>query len=145
MLLVITLCSVAAYMFLPSTQQHYILQIRKLSVLAELGIVVYAITKFRHIKRLYTGLQQQLPDTAHHLQQSIIKVLGNTLAVRLLACELTVLRFGILCWYKTAPIPANAKSFSTHRESGYAALFGVIIGVAMIEIFALHLLLIKYS
>jgi hypothetical protein len=72
-------------------------------------------------------------------------VLGNTLAIRMLACEITVLRFGLLCFRKGNAIPKEAKSFTTHRDSGYIALFGVMFFVMLIEVFALHLLLKQYS
>lgn len=145
LLLVITCCCGAAYLILPPQQQQYIIQVRKLSVLAELGVVIYAFSKINKIRTEYRRLQMELPDTAHHLQQSITTVLGNKLAIRMLACELTVLRFGLLCWQKVALIRPGAKRFSTHRDSGYVALFGVMLFVMLVEVFAVHLLLMHYS
>ena len=145
MLLVFTCCSGAAYMILPLQQQHYVLLLRKVSVLVELGVVVYAISKFKKIRQEYRRLQTELPDVAYHVQQSIIAVLGNRFTIRLLACELTVLRFGLFGWINSASIPPGVKRFTTHRQSGYMALFGVLLFVMLMELVAIHLLLMQYS
>lgn len=145
MLLLFTCCSGAAYMILPMQQQHYVLLLRKVSVLVELGVVVYAISKFNKIRQEYRRLQTELPDVAYHVQQSIIAVLGNRFTIRMLACELTVLRFSLFGWINSASIPPGVKRFTTHRQSGYMALFGVLLFVMLIELVAIHLLLIQYS
>jgi hypothetical protein len=145
LLLVFTCCCGVAYMIMPLQQQLYILQLRKATVLLELGIVVYAISKINNIITLYKHLQTQVPDMAFHLQQSIIGVLGNSLPVRMLASEITVLRFALLCWIKGNNLPFGARPYSTHKESGYAAMFCVLLFVMLIELTAVHLLLISYS
>jgi len=145
LLLVITCCCGVAYLILPPQQQQYVIQVRKLSVLAELGVFIYALSKINKIRAEYRRLQAKLPDTAHNLQQSITTVLGNQLAIRMLASELTVLRFGLLCWRKVVIIPPGARRFSTHRNSGYVALFSVMLFVMLVEVFAIHLLLAHYS
>ncbi|GGI51172.1 hypothetical protein GCM10011425_23840 [Mucilaginibacter galii] len=145
LLLVFTCCSAVAYMVLPLQQQHYVLQLRKVSVLVELAVIAYAISKFNKIRQEYQRLQTELPDGAYHMQQSIIAVLGNTFTIRMLACELTVLRFGLFWWMKSTFVSLGAKRFTTHRESGYMALFGVLLFVMLVELFAVHLLLMQYS
>jgi len=145
MLLVFTCCCGVAYLVLPVQQQQYIIQVRKLSVIAELGVLVYALTKLRNVRAEYRRLQAKLPDTAYNLQQSITTVLGNKLAIRILAYEVTVLRFGLLCWRKGAAVPQDARRFTTHQDSGYVALFGVLLFVMLVELFAVHLVLLQYS
>lgn len=145
LLLVVSCCCGVAYLIMPLQQQQYILQIRKTTVLLELGILIYAISKFKSIKTEYMQLQAQVPDTAFHLQESISKVLGNSLAIRMLASEITVLRFGLLCWLKGNNVPHGAKQYSTYKQSGYAGMFGVLLFVMLIELIAVHLLLMHYS
>jgi len=145
LILVVTCCCGVAYLIMPLQQQLYILQIRKATFLLELGIVVYAISKIKSIKKEYAQLQAQLPDNAFHLQQSISKVLGNSLAIRMLSSEITVLRFGLLCWLKANNVARGARSYSTYKQSGYAAMFGVLLFVMLIELTAVHLLLMHYN
>jgi len=145
LLLVLTCSCSVAYFILPFQQQQYILQVRKISASAEIGVVLYAFSKIKLINAQYRGLQVHIPDTPYHIQQSITLILGKTLAIKVLACELTVLRFGLLCWRRVAALPNGARRFSTYRDCGYVALFGVIIFVMLVEVFAVHLLLMHYS
>ena len=145
MLLVITCCCGIAYVILPVQQQQYIIQVRKLSVLAELGLVIFALSKLNRIKSEYRRLQAILPDTSFHIQQSITTVLGNNQAIRMLASEITILHFGLLCWKKGPAVPQHARCYTTHRNSGYVALFGVLLLVMLVEVVAVHLLLLQYS
>ncbi|WP_345953792.1 hypothetical protein [Mucilaginibacter sp. PAMB04168] len=145
LLLVFSCCCGAAYLLLPPHQRQYILQLRKLTFVLELGIIIYASTQISKIRRYYQALQTQMPDSAHHLRQSLIHVLGNSLPVKLLAAELTVVRFGLLCWKRPTNLPSNAQYFTTHRNSGYAALFGVFLFVGIIELVAVHLVVLQYS
>ncbi|RYX84648.1 hypothetical protein EON73_03175 [bacterium] len=145
LLLIFTCCCMVAYFTLPAHQQYYILQLRKLSVLVELSIVIYAI---RHIKKItvsYKRLQDVFPDFAHNLSKSMAAVLGNHKSVKLLASELVILRFGLFCWKKPTRAALAVKRFTVYKESGYTSLFGVLLVVFMIELMVVHLLLLHYS
>ncbi|MHB8209427.1 hypothetical protein [Mucilaginibacter sp.] len=143
-LLVITCCCTAAYLILPAHQRHYILQLRELIALPELGLLIYTLSKVRHIRRKYRQLQAALPDVAYNLHKSMATVMGNTNAVKIMASELTILRFGFFFWKKQSA-PSTSRRFSIHREIAYASLFGVIISVCAIELVAFHLFLLHYS
>jgi hypothetical protein len=143
-LLVITCCCTVAYLILPTHQRHYILQMRELIALPELAFLIYTLSKIRHIRAEYRRLQTMLPDIAYNLHQSMATVMGNTIAIKIIASELTVLRFGLFFWAKQSPVKASY-SFSIHREIAYASLFGIIISVCGIELVAFHLFLLHYS
>lgn len=145
MILVFSCCCGVAWLVLPAHQQHYILQLRKLTFLIELGVMGYALSKIKKINAHYQSLQAALPDSAYNLQQSLVQVLGDGLAARMLASELGMIRYGLLWWKKSKPFPAGYISYSTHKQSGYAALFGIVLFVSLLEITVVHLLLIKYS
>ncbi|WP_214071300.1 hypothetical protein [Mucilaginibacter sp. dw_454] len=143
--LVFSICCGVAYLILPAHQRTYIIQLRKLSAGLEIGVIVYALSKIRQIKREYRALQNQIPDFAYNLKQSMGAALGNHPAVKFLATEVTMLRFGLLFWMKPQAVSSEIKPFSNHRESGYGALFGVILCVGIIETVAFHLFLNHYS
>jgi len=143
-LLVITCCCTVAYLILPAHQRHYILQLRELIALPELALLIYTLSKIRHIRREYRQLQATLPDVAYNLHQSMATVMGNTTAIKIIASELTILRFGLFFW-KKQPTSTASYRFSIHREIAYASLFGVIISVCAIELVAFHLFLLHYS
>ncbi|GAB2683934.1 hypothetical protein GCM10027037_01200 [Mucilaginibacter koreensis] len=114
-------------------------------MLAELGLVVYCISKFKKIKAVYRDLQAEYSDPAYHLYQSMTTVLGNHAGIKFLATELSMLRFGLLFWKKQKQPAPVLSMCSVHKESGYGAFFGVILGVCIIELIGMHLLLMRYS
>jgi hypothetical protein len=143
--LVFSVCCAIGYLILPAHQRGYIIQLRKLTVLLELGIIIYTLTKIRQIRSAYQELQNNVPDFAYNFQTSMNTVLGRHPAIKFLTTEVTLLRFGLLFWLKPKALSADIKKFSTHRESGYAMLFGVILFVGAIELVAFHLFLNQYS
>jgi hypothetical protein len=143
-LLVITCSCTVAYLILPAHQRHYILQLRELIALPEFAMLIYTISKIRHIRREYRRLQATLPDVAYNLHQSMATIMGDTTAVKIIASELTIQRFGLFFW-KKQPAISGSRRFSTHREIGYAALFGVILFACAVELIAFHLFLNHYS
>lgn len=145
MLLVVSACLLLAYLILPPHQQHYILQLRMVSELVELGFIVYAISKIKNIISFYKQQQAGYQDFSYNVSKSLIAILGDSLPVKMLASEFIVLRFGLGCWKKFRPIPANIKQFSVYKESGYASFFGTILSVFIIELVFVHLLLMRYS
>ncbi|UOE49104.1 hypothetical protein MTO98_32425 [Mucilaginibacter sp. SMC90] len=144
-MLVITCCCGVAYLILPAEQQGYIIQLRKLTAGLELGMLIYFISKIRHIQKAYKQLQAEFPDVAFNLHKSMEMVLGDGVPVKIMASEITIVRFGLLCFKREKGIPTNVKRFSIHKNSGYAALFGVIMAVSVIEMVAFHLFLTRYS
>jgi hypothetical protein len=145
MVFVFTVCCAAAYFVLPPHQQYYVLQLRKLSGMLELGVIIFAVSKIRKITAKFRELEAVLPDFANNIYQSMTVVLGDTTVIKLLASELIVLRFGLFCWKKPKRQPEAIRRFTVYKESGYPAMFGVLLFVILIEIFAFHLLLIQHS
>ncbi|MCJ8210206.1 hypothetical protein MUY27_10830 [Mucilaginibacter sp. RS28] len=143
-LLVISICCLMAWLILPPRQQSYIVQLRHLISLVELGFVVYAIAKIRRIRAIYQSKQALFPDSAYHLQESMVEVLGHLRPVKLLAAELAVLRYSIFAMRRERKSQVRYLSFSVYKESGYIGLFSVILFVAIIEMVGLHLLLMQH-
>lgn len=145
-LFVVTCCSAVAYFVLPPHQKQQILQLRKGLFIIELAGLLYLLFKIRQIKTSFNLMQAEFPDFPANLQKSIGKVISSQFVARLIAMELTILRFGLLCWKKTAGVPERFEPvrFSIYRESGYSALFGVFLSVCIIEITGFHLLLVHY-
>jgi hypothetical protein len=142
--LVFSVCCGLAYLVLPQQQRGYILQVRKLSVLAELFVIGYAVTQFKKIRAAYYLHHTAFADPIYNLRLSMGDVLGNSPAIKVLAAEVAVLRYGLLFWKKEKVDP-QYKSFSTHKDCGYAAIWCVLFAVILIEIVPMHLLLMKWS
>ena len=145
LLLVLTICCGIAYLVLPPHQRSLILQVRKLTVVAELAFFIYAFTKIKKIRSAYKIHQLNFADPLYNLRSSMADIFGDILPVRILASELAMLRYGILSWKKEKHLPKNAIAFSTHKESGYIAVWCILMVAVFVEVVAFHFLLMKWS
>lgn len=145
LLFVVSICSVIAYLILPAQQKAYILQIRKLSALAELLFVIYALTKINKLRLAYKYQKELLPDPIYNLRLAMASTMGDSLGVKVIASELAVLKYGLLSWKKEKPTLTQSRSFSTHKDFGYIAIWCILFVAIMVETFAFHLLLLKWS
>jgi hypothetical protein len=144
-ILVFSICCIVAYFILPQHQQTYIIQIRKLTVVIELAALAYGLLKIRKVRAEYKVLQASFPDIAYNMYKSMATVFGDKMYVKIIASELTILRFGLLCWKKQKQLHLEATHYTVYKESGYPVLFGVILFACMVEITGLHILLLHYS
>ncbi|WP_428327355.1 hypothetical protein [Mucilaginibacter sp.] len=145
LLLIISLCCIIGYLVLPQHQRQYILQIRKLTVLAELIFIIYSVTKFNKIRLAYNVHQAQWADPIYNLRYAMADVIGESLAVKVIASELAVLRYGLLFWKKEKSALKGSITFSTHKEFNYIAIWCILIVAVMVEVTAFHLLLLRWS
>ncbi|MDB4921874.1 hypothetical protein [Mucilaginibacter sp.] len=145
MAFVVSFCCSFAYLVLPQHQKDYILQIRKLTAVAELLFIIYAVSKFNTLRKAYKANQLLLTDPIYNLRAAMAEVIGESAAVKIIASELAVLRYGVLFWRKeTLAIKTNS-SFSTHKEFGYVAIWCILLTAVMVETVAFHFLLMKWS
>ncbi|MCO5949133.1 hypothetical protein [Mucilaginibacter flavidus] len=145
LLIVISLSCGVAYLVLPQHQREYILQVRKLTAVAEIVFIIYAVTKFNKLRKLYLAHKATFADPIFNLRNAMAGVMGESFGVKIIASELAVLRYGLLFWKKEPAVESNNNGFSTHREFGYIALWCVFIFAMMVEIVAFHFLLRKWS
>jgi hypothetical protein len=144
-LLVITVSCAIAYLVLPQHQRGYILQIRKLTSLVELIFIIYAVTKFNKIRIAYKIHQSHFADPVYNLRSAMAGVMGESLPVKVIASELAVLRYGLLFWKREKSVSSEYTSFSTHKESGYVAIWCILLIAVTVEVIAFHLLLMRWS
>jgi len=145
MVLVISLCCVAGYVLLPQHQRGYILQVRKLTSVVELLFIIYCVTRFNKIRAAYKNEQLLFADPVYNLRTAMAAVLGDTLPIEVLAAEAAMLRYGLLCWKKEKSSVNKGIRFSTHKESGYIAIWCIILVAVTVEMIAVHLALQKWS
>jgi hypothetical protein len=143
--LVTSCCLAVAYFILPAHQQGYIAQIKKLTMLAELGLLVYAVSKIKRINSLYKLLKAAEPYNPYLLRKSMVTVLGDVLAIKLMASEISMLKFGLMPFRKKETIPSATAGYSIHKDAGYIALFSIFMFACFAELIGFHLLIAHYS
>lgn len=143
--LVISCCLAIAYFILPTHQQGYIAQIKKLTMFAELGVLIYAISKIKRINTLYKHLKIAEPYNPYLLRKSMVEVLGDNISIKLMASEIGMLKFGLMPLGKKEAIPTDATGYSIHKEAGYIAMFSIVVFACFAELIGFHLLIAHYS
>ena len=145
LLLVISLSCGVAYLVLPQHQREYILQVRKLTAVAEIAFIIYAVTKFNKLRRAYLAHKAAFADPVYNLRSAMAVIMGESFGVKIIASELAVLRYGLLFWKKEQAAESCTGGFTTHREFGYIALWCIFVFAMLVEIVAFHFLLRKWS
>lgn len=145
LLLVFSVGCGLAYLVLPQQQRGYILQIRKLGILAELFVIGYAVAQFKKLRDAYQQHSAEFADPIYNLRHAMEAVLGSSVAIKLMASELAVIRYGLLFWRKEKACAGDIKTFTTHKTCGYAAIWCVLFAVVLIEMVAVHLLLTHWN
>ena len=139
---VIVLGLVIGTIFLPSQSQSY-LELFKMWVmpLVELTVVTVVILKVLKTIKKYNSIKVGSIDFYEALKQVADKMLPKKLVMPFVT-EIAVIYYSFINW---GTIALKENEFSYHKESGARALFGVLIGLILIETFALHLLLISWN
>jgi hypothetical protein len=144
-LLILSIAGVIAYVLLPPHQRQYLLQVRKLTALAELAFIIYAVTKFNKIRSAYNIHRARLADPVYNLRAAMTEVFGDVLFVRVLSSELAILRYSLFFWRKEKMSSTGYKPYTTHREAGYIALWCALLLAVLVETIVFHLLIMKWN
>jgi len=143
--LVISCCLAVAYLILPAHQQSYIAQVKRLTMFAELGLLIYAVSKIKRINAVYKQLKAIAPYNPYLLRKSMVEVLGDSMAIKLMASEVSMLKFGLMPFGKKEAMAPAATGYSIHKETGYIAMFSIVLFACFAELVGFHLLIAHYS
>ncbi|WP_438009592.1 hypothetical protein WME89_13475 [Sorangium sp. So ce321] len=80
-------------------------------------------------------------DVFDRLREGLRSSLRSTTAADLLARELSLLACAFFFFWLAPSAPASGEAFTVHRKSGYGAVLGVLLLLALGELAAVHLIL----
>lgn len=133
---------IASFLLPENVQLHlgfikaYVVPIVELLVLSILGHKIYrAVKTFKSNAKL-------TPDFYISSRISARELFGKSKLSGFLSSEITMLYYALFCWKKKKP---RENEFTNYKETGSIPLAGGLIMVALIETFALHLLLMRWS
>ncbi|WP_433929870.1 hypothetical protein AB3662_39110 [Sorangium cellulosum] len=115
------------------------------ALLAEAGMLGLAVWRGRAIARAFRVGRAAGLAYAEALEQAATPVLGSQLAARLLATEMSVLRYAALGWFERAPRAGDGRAYTCYRESGWHTLAGALALLLAAETVILHLVLARYT
>ncbi|MCP4438297.1 MAG: hypothetical protein GY810_05070 [Aureispira sp.] len=134
-----------AELIIPSNQQQVLDILQYIGIGAESFLILYAIRKVSKVRQQYRTIRQQMPGFLESISSTFQDILGRSFFTKILAHEIAVGYYAFWGWSIDQETQKDSKSYTVHQKSGYIALMGVIIGIGIVEIFSMHLLLVRWS
>ena len=125
-LIVFFLCTIVAAILIPSKDHKYLDEIKYLLIFTELAMSLYTIIKLRKIIKEYKFQSQIRSDFIYNLTIAMEKVMGNFKIWPILIGEINTFRYGLFFWLGKKEIKEGQKFFTTHKNSGYTAIWAII-------------------
>ena len=144
-LIVFFICTIIATIILPAQNQIYLDKIKYLLVFAELGTTAFVVIRVRKIIKAYKFNSLYQTDFVNNITIAFENVFGNSKFWPILIGEINTIRYGLFFWVGKKEIKENQNFYTTHKNSGYAAIWSIIFFVMIIETTGLHLLISKWS
>lgn len=69
----------------------------------------------------------------------------SNFVTRAVTAELSLLGYAFFSWRRRSEIPAGARAFTLHRESGIVTLFGLLAAVSVVEAAGVHLIVQRWN
>ena len=133
---------VIASIILPTEHQFYLSLVKTWFLpFLELAIVTYVILTIRKAYRAIKQHTNEELDFFSAAKEATQKILPKKLVIPF-ATELSVFYYGFVSWKKKQ---LGSNDFSYHKETSTRMILGVFIFLILIETFAVHLLLQKWS
>ena len=144
-LIVFFLCTVVAAILIPARDHKYLNEIKYLLLFTELATTLYTIVKLREIIKEYKFQSLERSDFVYNLTIAMKKVMGNFKIWSILIGEINTFRYGLFFWLGKKEIKKGQKFFTTHKNSGYTAIWAIIFFVMLIETTGMHFLVRNWS
>ena len=128
-------------LILPDHQQHA-LSLVKAYVLpcVEIGVLIFLMVQVHRIRQSFKMSGKSEGDVLDALKASVTAHFGASRAGQILASEVAMIYY-MLVFRRPKP----RTGFTAHKENGLVALFAGLIGILLVETFALHFLLMQWS
>ena len=144
-LVVFLACTGLAGLILPAAHQSYLRLVEKALILTEGGLLVYGVVQLRKVVRAYQDAARERADFVLNLREALAGIVGAPAVLGIVVNEISTVRYGMLFWLGGKEVRPGQQSFTTHKESGYVAVWAVLLFVLVIETVGLHFLLLQWS
>jgi len=109
--------------------------------LIEISIISYIIFRMRKIILEFRKAKNESPDFLTTLRSAVAEIFPKKIG-ELFVIEVAIIYYTFFAW-KIPPLPNN--TFTYHKKSGLHLVFGIFIGLVLIETFAFHILVERWS
>lgn len=129
------------YWLLPVPQQQYVRWAGQALGGAEVLTTALLLVNLRRLQLAYRTTHA--PEVAERLTAAFRQVFGRPLAP--LVFELQVFYYALLSW-RARPVAADgSRTFTSYQESAFTAYVGTVMLLSVVEMGALHLLLVRWN
>lgn len=134
---------IAASYIIPEQDQSLLNMIKTYVLpIVELGVVSFVLWKARQVYKTFNEAKTEKPDFYDLILDATGKALPSPVN-GLLATEIAVVYYSIINWKKKVTYAAN--EYTYHVKNGIFSMLYAFMGLACIELFAVHMLIVEYS
>ena len=133
---------VIAYYIIPQEHQTIINFAKQFLIpVLEISIFTFVTLRIRKVYKNFQGAKEDAPDFMSTLRVAVSEVLPKKV-VEPFVLEIAMIYYCFFAWKKPI-LPNNA--FTYHKKSALALIFGVFIGLILVETFAFHILVERWN
>ena len=129
---------------LPQEHHTYLDYVHAVLPVAEVLAVVLIGVKVRQIVRAHRRYADRQIDFIDSLRSVLRPHVGKSLALDILATEVSIFYYATAGWRSNREVPSGGKAFTYHLDSSYLMVIGVFAFLIVLESISLHLLLVPY-
>ncbi len=107
----------------------------------EISIFTFVVHRIRKVYKNFKGAKENAPDFMATLRIAVSEILPKKV-VEPFVLEIAMIYYCFFAWKKPI-LPNNA--FTYHKRSDVTLIFGVFIGLILVETFAFHILVERWS
>ena len=107
----------------------------------ETSIFTFVVLRIRKVYKNFKGAKENAPDFMATLRIAVSEILPRKV-VEPFVLEIAMIYYCFFAWKKPT-LPNNA--FTYHKKSDIALIFGVFIGLVLVETFVFHILIERWS
>lgn len=121
------------------------------SILPLLGIAALAVEaaiavhELRRLLRSFREAKTASDNPLDWFSGAFLVLVRNKRAARMAGLECVMWYYAVASWRRKPRIPHGYRAFSSHRQSGYVAVVGVMLGLIAVETFAVHMMASRFS
>lgn len=132
---------IGARLVLPVGQAGMLVWERLLVAPVELGIIAWILVKVRRTSRSLRSDSPAMLDVPERIALALRDAFPNPMVERALGTELTMMYYAFGSWGRKAHVPPGATAFTYHMKSGLVGLLSALLGAAVVELVAVHLVI----
>lgn len=140
------LCAVVARWIIPAANQEYLHSLKRLSPALEVFVIAAIAMRLRSFIREYRIARAGALYFTDALFAGFQKSLSDRIIFSIAFVEFFLIYFSIGGWFMKPPHVAEGQQhFTYHKKSGYLGILGILLFVLLMETFALHMIVMRWS